>query len=170
MSNTVITGQFSEGSSNPKYEGFTSSKDLISKNKSPKLNYLPPFTGGFVGYFAYDYIKYSEPSLNLDAENQEIDLKQNIDGDDSFYHIKSRVHKVPAEDESAGEDDLVLDEGDEDDGDALDLDFGDDSDEESAFEDEDADAFDVDAFFNEMNPTINDAGFGNGFVPDEDNM
>ena len=46
-------------------------KDLISKNKSPKLNYLPPFTGGFVGYFAYDYIKYSEPSLNLDAENQD---------------------------------------------------------------------------------------------------
>ncbi|WP_458454985.1 anthranilate synthase component I [Methanobrevibacter sp.] len=46
-------------------------KDLIKKNKSPKLDYLPPFTGGFVGYFAYDYIKYSEPSLNLDAENQD---------------------------------------------------------------------------------------------------
>ena len=30
-------------------------KDLIAKNKSPKLDYLPPFTGGFVGYFAYDY-------------------------------------------------------------------------------------------------------------------
>ena len=46
-------------------------KDLVSKNKSPKLEYLPLFTGGFVGYFAYDYIKYSEPSLNLDAENQD---------------------------------------------------------------------------------------------------
>ncbi|MEE1129746.1 MAG: anthranilate synthase component I [Methanobrevibacter sp.] len=46
-------------------------RDLILKNKSPKLDYLPPFTGGFVGYFAYDYIKYSEPSLNLDAENQD---------------------------------------------------------------------------------------------------
>ncbi len=46
-------------------------KDLVSKNKSPKLKNLPPFTGGFVGYFAYDYIKYSEPSLNLDAENQD---------------------------------------------------------------------------------------------------
>ena len=46
-------------------------KDLVLKNKSPKLDYLPPFTGGFVGYFAYDYIKYSEPSLNLDAENQD---------------------------------------------------------------------------------------------------
>lgn len=46
-------------------------KDLVKKNKSPKLDYLPPFTGGFVGYFAYDYIKYAEPSLNLDAENQD---------------------------------------------------------------------------------------------------
>ncbi len=46
-------------------------KDLVRKNKSPKLDYLPPFTGGFVGYFAYDYIKYAEPSLNLDAENQD---------------------------------------------------------------------------------------------------
>lgn len=46
-------------------------KDLVKKNKSPKLDYLPPFTGGFVGYFAYDYIKYSEPSLKLDAENQD---------------------------------------------------------------------------------------------------
>ncbi len=46
-------------------------KELVLKNRSPKLEYLPPFTGGFVGYFAYDYIKYSEPSLNLDAENQD---------------------------------------------------------------------------------------------------
>ena len=45
-------------------------KDLILKNKSPKIDYLPPFTACFVGYFAYDYIKYCEPSLNLDAENQ----------------------------------------------------------------------------------------------------
>lgn len=46
-------------------------RDLVLKNKSPKLDSLPPFTGGFVGYFAYDYIKYAEPSLNLDAENQD---------------------------------------------------------------------------------------------------
>ena len=46
-------------------------KDLVKQNKSPKLDYLPPFTGGFVGYFAYDYIKYAEPSLKLDAENQD---------------------------------------------------------------------------------------------------
>lgn len=44
---------------------------MVRQNKSPKLTNLPPFTGGFVGYFAYDYIKYAEPSLNLDAENQD---------------------------------------------------------------------------------------------------
>ena len=53
-------------------------KDLISKNRSPKFDYLPPFSGGFVGYFSYDYIKYAEPTLNLDAENtdqfKDIDL------------------------------------------------------------------------------------------------
>ena len=46
-------------------------RDLVRRNRSPKLKNLPPFTGGFVGYFAYDYIKYSEPTLNLDAENQD---------------------------------------------------------------------------------------------------
>ena len=46
-------------------------KELVKKNRSPKFKDLPPFTGGFVGYFAYDYIKYTEPSLNLDAENQD---------------------------------------------------------------------------------------------------
>lgn len=46
-------------------------RNVISNNKSPVLNYLPVFTGGLVGYFAYDYIKYSEPSLCLDAQDRE---------------------------------------------------------------------------------------------------
>ncbi|MGL4790064.1 MAG: anthranilate synthase component I family protein, partial [Anaerotignaceae bacterium] len=32
---------------------------------------MPPFAGGLVGYFSYDYIKYSEPTLNLDAKDEE---------------------------------------------------------------------------------------------------
>lgn len=46
-------------------------KQIIDENKSPKLDFLPPFTGGLVGYFSYDFIKYSEPSLNLDANDEE---------------------------------------------------------------------------------------------------
>jgi anthranilate synthase component 1 len=42
-------------------------KKILDDHKSPRLDYLPTFTGGLVGYFGYDYIKYSEPSLNLDA-------------------------------------------------------------------------------------------------------
>lgn len=38
-------------------------KKILADYKSPKLEHLPPFTGGLVGYFAYDYICYAEPSL-----------------------------------------------------------------------------------------------------------
>lgn len=46
-------------------------KQIIDENKSPRFDYLPSFTGGLVGYFSYDYIKYSEPSLKLDAKDEE---------------------------------------------------------------------------------------------------
>ena len=46
-------------------------RGIIEENRSPKFDYLPSFTGGLVGYFSYDYIKYSEPTLKLDAEDEE---------------------------------------------------------------------------------------------------
>lgn len=46
-------------------------KDILSRNKSATVDDMPPFTGGLVGYFAYDYLKYSEPTLDLDAANDE---------------------------------------------------------------------------------------------------
>jgi anthranilate synthase component 1 len=44
---------------------------IIEDNRSPQLPELPPFTGGLVGYFSYDYVKYGEPSLNRDANGAE---------------------------------------------------------------------------------------------------
>ena len=46
-------------------------REILSQYKSPKLDNLPPFTGGFVGYFSYDYIKYAEKSLKLENRNAE---------------------------------------------------------------------------------------------------
>ncbi len=46
-------------------------RSILADYTSPKVASLPPFTGGLVGYFSYDYIKYSEPSLKLDAEDEE---------------------------------------------------------------------------------------------------
>lgn len=46
-------------------------RQVIEEHKSPRFPYLPPFTGGLVGYFSYDYLKYAEPSLNLNAVDTE---------------------------------------------------------------------------------------------------
>ena len=46
-------------------------KEILREYKSPRVEGLPTFTGGLVGYFSYDYLKYSEPKLNLDAEDTE---------------------------------------------------------------------------------------------------
>ena len=46
-------------------------RHIIEENRSPRIDYLPSFTGGLVGYFSYDYIKYSEPTLKLDARDEE---------------------------------------------------------------------------------------------------
>ena len=46
-------------------------KEILKEYTSPKIKELPTFTGGLVGYFSYDYIKYSEPKLNLDANDEE---------------------------------------------------------------------------------------------------
>lgn len=44
---------------------------IVKENKTPVMKEMPPFSGGLVGYFSYDYIKYSEPSLKLDAKDEE---------------------------------------------------------------------------------------------------
>ncbi|MBO5560216.1 MAG: anthranilate synthase component I [Firmicutes bacterium] len=44
-------------------------RQVLRENKSPVFDYLPSFTGGLVGYFSYDYIKYSEPTLKLNAKD-----------------------------------------------------------------------------------------------------
>ncbi len=46
-------------------------RQLLSGYKSPHFDYLPPFTGGLVGYFSYDYLAYSEPEVRRDVEDSE---------------------------------------------------------------------------------------------------
>lgn len=51
---------------------------ILAEYKSPKIDALPPFCGGLVGYFSYSYIRYCEPKLDkLFAESDtfnDIDL------------------------------------------------------------------------------------------------
>lgn len=69
-------------------------KQIIEENKSPRFSYLPTFTGGLVGYFSYDYIKYAENSLDLDAEDTEgfrdVDLML-FDKVIAFDHYRQKI-------------------------------------------------------------------------------
>ena len=46
-------------------------REIIAEYKSPIIEGMPTFTGGLVGYFSYDYIKYSEPKLKLSNHGEE---------------------------------------------------------------------------------------------------
>ena len=67
---------------------------ILEEYKSPKIEGYPPFTGGFVGYFSYDYAKYSEPSLHLskagNEEFQDMDLML-FDKVIAFDHVRKKI-------------------------------------------------------------------------------
>jgi len=69
-------------------------RQILADNRSPRMNYLPSFTGGLVGYFSYDYIKYAEPGLVLDAEDHEgfrdVDLML-FDKVIAFDHYRQKI-------------------------------------------------------------------------------
>ena len=46
-------------------------RQVIEENRAPRLEGFPPFAGGLVGYFAYDYLKYAEPCLRHDGLGHE---------------------------------------------------------------------------------------------------
>ena len=46
-------------------------RQILADYKSPRFDYLPPFTGGLVGYFSYDHLGYSEPSVRRPVEDTE---------------------------------------------------------------------------------------------------
>lgn len=47
-------------------------RDILKDYKSPKLENMPPFTGGLVGYFSYDYVRYSEKKLDFESNGEDI--------------------------------------------------------------------------------------------------
>lgn len=46
-------------------------RQLLEDYKSPRIAGLPSFTGGLVGYFAYDYLGYSEPVVRVQVKDTE---------------------------------------------------------------------------------------------------
>lgn len=69
-------------------------RQILSCCKSPVFDYLPSFTGGLIGYFAYDYIGYTEPTVRADVNDTEnfkdIDLML-FDKVIAFDNIKKKI-------------------------------------------------------------------------------
>ena len=45
-------------------------RQVLTDNRSPRMENLPPFTGGPGGGFSYDYLKDAEPAPVLNGEDQ----------------------------------------------------------------------------------------------------
>lgn len=69
-------------------------RQILSEYKSPRFDWLPPFTGGLVGYFSYDYLGYSEPAVKCKAEDTEafkdVDLML-FDKVIAFDHVRQKI-------------------------------------------------------------------------------
>ena len=69
-------------------------RQILSNYKSPRLEGMPPFTGGLVGYFSYDYLGYSEPKVKRQVEDteafQDMDLML-FDKVIAFDHVKQKI-------------------------------------------------------------------------------
>ena len=69
-------------------------REILAQYKSPRFAYLPTFTGGLVGYFAYDYLGYSEPKARTkarDTENfKDVDLML-FDQVIAFDNLKQKI-------------------------------------------------------------------------------
>ncbi len=72
MEITCINGEMKAGDLTFRTEDPSSFlRKILAEYRSPKLPGLPPFTGGLVGYFSYDYLGYSEPTVRRDVEDSE---------------------------------------------------------------------------------------------------
>lgn len=69
-------------------------KEVLAEYKVPKIEGIPPLTGGFVGCFGYDFMQYCEPSLHFDpakaTEFPDFDLML-FDKLVAFDHLRQKI-------------------------------------------------------------------------------
>ncbi len=107
MEITCMNGEFKAGGLRLQTDRpFDYIRQLLGEYRMPKIQGLPSFTGGLVGYFSYDYLKYYEPTLNLDAEDTEhfkdIDLML-FDKVIAFDNLKQKIIIIVDMELSGGE-------------------------------------------------------------------
>ncbi|NCC86988.1 MAG: anthranilate synthase component I [Clostridia bacterium] len=83
-------------------------RQILADYKSPKFDYLPSFTGGLVGYFSYDFLSYSEPTVKFETEDTEnfkdVDLMlfDKVIAFDNFKQKIILIANMPLDEPEAG--------------------------------------------------------------------
>lgn len=85
---TQKSGEIEAGADMNPMEGL---RALLEKYKSPKIEGLPTFTGGFVGYFGYNMIGYAEPKLNLESSDVDDYHLMLFDKVFAFDHLRQKI-------------------------------------------------------------------------------
>ena len=74
-------------------------RNILNQYKSPRLEELPTFTGGFVGYFACEYIRYIEPTLDFPTQDDDSAMVNDVDlmlfdKVIAFDHYKNKIYLI----------------------------------------------------------------------------
>lgn len=73
---------------------FDAIREFLKDYKTPKLENIPPFTGGLVGYFAYSMIAVAEPVLNLkESDFNDFDLMF-FDKVIAYDHLTQKINVI----------------------------------------------------------------------------
>ena len=89
-------------------------RQILADYKSPRFDYLPSFTGGLVGYFAYDYQGYHEPAVRIKTNDTEsfkdVDLMlfDKVIAFDNFRQKIIFIVNMPLEDIEVGYNKAVM--------------------------------------------------------------
>lgn len=66
-------------------------REQLEKYKSPKIEGMPTFTGGFVGYFGYEMIGYAEPKLKIKTSDVDDYHLMLFDKIIAFDHYRQKI-------------------------------------------------------------------------------
>lgn len=78
---------------------------ILETYRSPRIEGLPTFTGGLVGYFAYEMIQYAEPKLKIkqsDVNDCELMMFDRLVAFDQLHHKLCFITNARAQDGEAG--------------------------------------------------------------------
>lgn len=72
-------------------------RGILDEYKAPQLEGLPNFTGGLVGFFGFDFMRYCEPDMKVNKERQaefaDVDLML-FDKLIAFDHLKQKIFLI----------------------------------------------------------------------------